>query len=186
LAPERGVLLRCELSEQTGAEPMNILARGRAFLQSLQDLTNRTVWEWRRCPQCGETDTQKYGFYKRHPWFIEGRRQVAVQRHRCNRCRATYSERSALLVRGGWYAREVRRLCVDHWQHGGSSLRRTAEFVRSLLGRQERWLLWRPLDRQPTRAQECHLSAATVERWLAGAGREAERSIEGQLEGIAS
>jgi transposase-like protein len=163
---------------------MNIIARGKAFLQSLRDLANRTVWDWRRCPRCGETDTQKYGFYRRHPWFIDGRQEMAVQRHRCNRCRASYSERSALLVRGSWYAREVRRLCVDRWQHGGGSLRRTAELVRSLLGRQERWLLWRPLDDHPAPQEMCRLSASTVQRWLDGAGKAAQKRVAGQLEGV--
>lgn len=124
---------------------MNIIERGEQFLQSLVELVNRTGWEWRRCPKCGDSLTCKWGSYERRPWFLDGRKRVRVQRHRCHRCKATYSESSALLVRGSWYAREVQRSAIDHLQHLGSSLRRTAEVLRSWMGKQERWLLWRPL-----------------------------------------
>src|SRR4051812_30371367 len=163
---------------------MNIVERAGEFVQSLRALAGRSGWEWRRCPYCGETLTCKWGGYTRHPWFLDGRRAVRVQRHRCLGSGRTYSERSVLLVRGGWYAREVRRFGIDHWQHAGSSLRRTAELVRSLLGRQERWLLWRPLDAPPVPAQACRLGASTVQRWPDAAGREAERTLSGQLAGV--
>jgi hypothetical protein len=79
-----------------------------------------------------------------------------VQRHMCHSCHHTYSEGSALLIRGSWYAREVHRCAIDYWQHLGTSLRRTAEVVRSWLGKQERYLLWRPLEAAPAEADECH------------------------------
>jgi len=81
------------------------------------------------------------------------------------------------------YAREVHRYAIDHWQHVGSSLRRTAEWVRSHLGHQERWWVWRPLEERGEK--RCHLTASTVHRWLDGAGRVAQESVGGQLEGIA-
>ena len=116
---------------------------------------------------------------------------MRVQRHKCQRRGAdgktfTYSEQSALLVRGSWYAREVHRFSIDLWQHGRSSLRRTAEFTRSLIARQERWLLWRPLDAEPPEAEECHLAASTLRRWLDGAGKEAQKTVKGQLDGVPS
>jgi transposase-like protein len=160
---------------------MTIVERGRAFLRGLRDLANRTAWEWRRCPYCGEDQTCKHGSYTRQPWFLSGRQTVRVQRHRCLRCRRTYSEQSALLVRGGWYAREVRRCAIDQWQHGGSSLRRTAEWLRSWLGHQERWRLWRPLE-VATR-ERCFLAASTIQWWLDGAGRAAQTTIRDQLSG---
>ncbi len=138
---------------------MNIVERGRAFLQGLRSLAGRTGWEWRRCPHCGETLTCKWGSYERRPWFLSGRQTVRVQRHRCQGCGRTYSEGSPLLVRGGWYAREVKRSAIDHWQHLGASTRRTAEILRSWLGQQERWQVWRPLDPAPSDATACHLSA---------------------------
>jgi len=161
---------------------MNIIERGRRFVQSLRELATRSVWDWRRCPHCGSRITHKNGSYARHPWTFDGRRAVRVQRHLCHGCRRTYSERSPLLVRGSWYAREVHRCAIDHWQHVGSSLRRAAEWVRSCIGRQERWYLWRPLDERGEK--QCHLSASTVHRWLDGAGRVAQQSVAGQLEGI--
>ena len=127
------------------AESMDIVERGRVFLQGLRALAGRPAWEWRRCPRCGETETCKWGSYRRRPWFLSGRQTVRVQRHRCRGCKRTYSEGSALLVRGGWYAREVKRSAIDHWRHLGSSIRRTAEVLRSWLGQQERWQVWRPL-----------------------------------------
>jgi transposase-like protein len=160
---------------------MNIVERGRAFLRGLRDLATRTAWEWRRCPHCGKDQTCKHGSYTRQPWFLSGRQTVRVQRHRCQPCRRTYSEQSALLVRGGWYAREVRRCAIDHWQHGGSSLRRTAEWLRSWLGRQERWQLWRPLD--GTTGERCYLAPSTIQWWLDGAGRAAQTTIPDQLVG---
>lgn len=170
---------------------MNIIERGKAFVQNLWDLANRSVWDWRRCPKCGDTDTCKWSTYTRHPWFFEGRKTVVVQRHKCNRCSkngkiSTYSEQSALLVRGSWYAREVHRFSIDHWQHGRSSLRRTVEFARSLLGRQERWQLWWPLDEPPAEKGRCRLGASTLHRWLDRAGKEAQKSIDKQLEGVAT
>jgi hypothetical protein len=128
--------------------------------------------------------TVKWGFYERTPWFLSGRQEVKVQRHRCKECEKSYSETSPLLKRGSWYAREVHRCAIDHWQHGGTSLRRTAEFLRSWLGRQERYLLWRPLDVGSTKEENCYLAASTVHRWLDKAGAKAEESVEGQLAGI--
>lgn len=163
---------------------MNIIERGRAFLQGLRELAGRTAWDWRRCPRCGETLTCKWGGSTRQPWFLDGRRAVRVQRHWCHGCRGTYSEASALLVRGGWYAREVRRCAVDHWQHLGTSVRRTAEVLRSWLGRQERWRHWRPLEAGPADAVACHLSVGTVQRWLDQAGAAAAVSVPDQLAGV--
>ncbi len=163
---------------------MNIVERGRAFFQGLRALAERKAWEWRRCPRCGETETCKWGSYERRPWFLRGRETVRVQRHRCHGCERTYSEGSALLVRGGWYAREVRRSAIDHWQHLGVSTRRTAEVLRSWLGQQERWQIWRPVAPAPTDATACHLSASTVERWLDQAGATAKAGVAEQLVGI--
>ena len=163
---------------------MNIVERGRAFLQGLQDLAAKTAWDWRRCPHCGDTLTGKWGCYERHPWTLAGRQTVRVQRHRCERCQRTYSEHSPWLVRGSWYAREVHRCTLDHLQHVGSSVRRTAEVVRSLLGQQERWRLWRPLDPAPSDAQACRLSVGTVQRWLDQAGETARRTVPGQPAGV--
>lgn len=50
------------------------------------------------------------------------------------------------------------------------------------MGRQERWLMWRPLDPEPR--ERCHLGASTVQRWLDGAGERAVESIPDQLSGI--
>lgn len=165
---------------------MNILDRGRAFLQELGERAGRSAWDWRRCPHCGETVTSKWGSYTRHPWTLSGRQTIRVQRHRCGRCHRTYSEESPWLVRGGWYAREVRRCAVDVYLHGGTSVRRTADLVRSWVGRQERWLLWRPLDAVPPERARCHLSASTVDRWLDGAGRTAQATQAEQLAEVAS
>ena len=164
---------------------MNIIERGKAFIQSLRELANRGVWEWKQCPYCGGMDTNRWGHYRRHPWFLHGREEVKVQRHKCKACELTYSERSPLLKQGSWYAREVHRCAIDHWQHGGTSLRRTAELMRSWLGKQERYLIWRMFSEAPCEEERCHLSASTVHRWLDQAGMKAEESVEGQLQGIA-
>jgi hypothetical protein len=74
-------------------------------------------------------------------------------------------------------------MAVDHWQHVGSSLRRTAEWLRSCLGRQERWRLWRPLE-EGEPAERCYLAASTVCRWLDKAGAEAEKTLAKQLAGV--
>lgn len=163
---------------------MNIIERAIEFVQSLRELMQRTARDWRRCPHCGSTLTHKNGSYMRRPWVIGGRQAVRVQRHRCESCGRSYSERSALLVPGSWYAREVHRMAVDHWQHAGSSLRRTGEMVRSWVGRQERWLIWRPFDPAPPPESCCKLSASTIHRWLDGAGKVAQQTVDGQLEGI--
>src|SRR5919204_781849 len=169
---------------------MNIVDRGKAFLQALRALAAATAWDWRRCPACGDTLTCKWGSYTRHPWTLAGRRVVRVQRHRCEPCSArwgrhvTYAEASAWLVGGSWYAREVRRCAIDHWQHLGTSARRTAEVLRSWLGRQERWRWWRPLDPLPADAAACRLSASTVDRWLDQAGHAPRPTGPGELAGV--
>lgn len=177
---------------------MNIVDRAAAFVHSLEVLSKRTVWDWRRCPKCGRDETIRYGSYSVHPWFLDGRCTVVIQRHKCNVCSGhvvrggrtfTYSEGSPYLVRGSWYAREVHRYSVDLWQHGRTSLRRGAEFVRSLLGRQERWHIWRhfPLESsEPTGSEvtkQCRLSKSTLYRWLDRAGEAAKGTVKGQLEG---
>jgi transposase-like protein len=162
---------------------MNIIERGRAFVKGLRDLAKRSVWDWRRCPRCGQTDTCCHGSYTTTPWFLDGRRVVRVQRHLCHRCKSTYSEQSALRVRGSWYAREVHRAAIDYWQFGGASLRRAVALLQAHIDHQGRWLLWRPLDAAP-RGDACHLGASTVQRWLDRAGLVAAQTVEKQLEGV--
>lgn len=164
---------------------MNIIERGREFVERVQELARRTAKQWRRCPHCGSTLTSRWGGYWRRPWCLGGRKRVWVQRHRCQSCGRTYSEGLAWLTSRSWYAREVQRCAIDHWQHLGTSLRRTAEVMRSWLGRQERYRLWQALAEGEGR-ERCYLAASTVHRWLDRAGKAAERSIEGQLKGIAS
>ena len=53
----------------------------------------------------------------------------------------------------------------------------TPNKARSLLGHQERWLLWRPLDVPPAEEERCHLSPGTIERWLDGAGKRARETV---------
>lgn len=162
---------------------MNIIERGEQFVQWLRELGERSAWDWRRCPRCGNQQTCKYGFYERRTWFFEGQQRVRVQRHYCYCCKGTYSEQSPYLVRGSWYGREVHRRAIDEWQHMGGSLRRVAEVLRSCMGRQERWQLWRPWDKPPE-GPRCYLGASTIHRWLDGAGRRAQQSVAGQLEGV--
>ena len=155
---------------------MNIIERGKVFVQSLRLWANR---HWRRCPHCGSTIASKWGSYERRPWFFDGRKTVRVQRYRCLECIRTYSEPSALVVRGSWYAREVHRSAIDHWQHLGTSLRRTAEVLRSWLGRQERWLMWRPLDEADD--ERCYLNASTIHRWLKCAGSSVLANMQSRI-----
>ena len=162
---------------------MNIIDRAKSFVHSLEALARKTAWDWRECPRCGKDDTIKHGTYTVHPWFLDGRREVVIQRHYCRDCRRTYSEASPYLVRGSWYAREVHRYGVDLWQHGRGSLRRVAEFTRSLLGHQERWLIWCLFAPEPDEARKCKLSASTLYRWLDRAGESAKGTVKGQLEG---
>ncbi len=161
---------------------MNIIERATVFLQWLRVIAGRSAWDWKRCPACGSMLTIKHGSYRRRPWFLGGRATVRVQRHLCHGCHTTYSEQSAHWVRGSWYAREVHRAAVDHWQHLGTSLRRTAEVLRSWMRQQERWRLWRPLD--GASGERCYLAASTVHRWLDRAGQQAQASVGGQLRGI--
>ena len=161
---------------------MGIVERGRAFVRRLRALAARTPWDERRCPRCGAHESWKHGGYARRPWTLDGRQTVRMQRYFCRRCRRTFTPESALVARRGRYGRDVRRCAIDLWQHGGSSVRRTAEWVRSLVGRQERWRIWRPLDPGP--AQPCPLGASTVARWLDDAGRRAAQSVRRQLAGV--
>jgi len=163
---------------------MNIIARGQAFVESLEALARRSIWDWRRCPHCGSTDTYCNGSYQRRPWGLEGRVRVRIPRHCCRSCGRSYGEQQAWLVEGSWYTRAVHRMGIDIWQHMGSSLRRTAEHLRSLIGRQERWKVWRAQGDEQREA--CYLGASTLHRWLDRAGEKAQKGVEGQLEGVPS
>lgn len=165
---------------------MNIIDRACLFAQSLRDLAQRTSWDWRLCPHCGSSDTIKSGSYQRYPWTLAGRQKVRVQRHRCRQCRKTYSETTCSLVYHSWYGRDVHRGAVDFWVHGRSSLRRTAEFWRSLVGKQERWLLWCPWAATSKEGARCLLHASTLCRWLDRAGAKAQASLPAQWRGVAS
>lgn len=160
---------------------MNILQQAREFVQ--QRCAKK---DWQRCPYCGSLETQRHGSYERHPWRLFGRQTVQVARHRCLSCKRTYSETSAGLKRGSWYGSEVQRLSVDLWMHGRMSLRRAAEFMRSVMGQQERWLLWGLRGRRRKGRRRCELSASTVHRWLDGSGRHVAAHITEQWAGIPS
>lgn len=70
------------------------------------------------------------------------------------------------------------------WQHSGSSPRRAAEWLRSEMGRQERGLIWKPLEEETSEGERCHLAASSAHRWLDEAGRRAPERVAGQLAGI--
>jgi hypothetical protein len=163
---------------------MNIIERGRQFVQKVRALAGRSAWDWRRCPRCGGTWTCKYGGRFRQPWTLEGRKRVRIQRHQCHACGRTYSEEHAWLVAGSWYARAVHRCAVDKWVHERGSLRRVAESLRSLMGRQERWWLWHVEGEKPAQQGACTLHHTTVHRWLDRAGQKAQESVPGQMAGL--
>lgn len=167
-------------------EPMHIVERGRRFLHWLGGLERRTPWEMRQCPHCQSHEPWKHGSYPRHPWTLDGRQTIAVQRYRCRRCGRTFTPALALVERRHRYGRDVRRCALDLWQHGGSSVRRTAEWVRSLLGRQERWRIWWPLATVPPADHRCRLGASTVQRWVDEAGQRAEQVMRRGLVGVPS
>ena len=165
---------------------MNMIERGRTVVQKLRELARKSAWDWRQCSYCHGTWTRKNGGYWRYPWALRGHEGVRIQRHWCYACARSYPEEQAWLVRGSWYGREVHRCAVDQWVHGRGSLRRGAEFLRSLIGQQERWWLWRVWEERPAGQEECHLHHSTVHRWLDKAGKKAQESVAGQLEGIQS
>jgi hypothetical protein len=165
---------------------MHIVARARAYVESLRHLARRRDGDWRHCPICGSRQVHRHGAYTRRPWTMEGRREVSIQRYRCQCCRATHSALLADLPPGCWYARSVQRYAMDQWLHMGSSLRRVAEWVRSVVGQQERWQIWYPLSFPQAGAERCRLSASTLHRWLDGAGGRAEGHVEELYAGIPS
>jgi hypothetical protein len=165
---------------------MDIVARARAFVESLGRLAQGGDREWRRCLACGSRHVNRHGSYTRRPWTLEGRVTRIVQRYECQDCGATHSEPFADLAPGRWYAREVQRYAMDEWLHLGSSLRRVAEWVRSMVGKQERWQIWHPLSSSIAEAERCHLGHSTVGRWLKEAGIRAEGQVTGMYRGIAS
>jgi len=165
-----------------------MIDRGREFVQWIQELMERSEEEWRQCPHCGSKETCKNGTYLRHPQTLNGVKEVRIQRHLCRDCGKSYHEERPDLVPGSWYGRDVHRLAVDHWVHTRSSLRRTAELMRSWIGHQERWWQWCPWERlfpeKRERREPCFLVASTVHRWTAKAGQKASEDISGQWEGI--
>jgi len=163
---------------------MHIVARARAFVESLRAMGRRTESERRRCRACGSDHVYRHGFYTRYPCDVTGRQAVAVQRYHCQDCGATHSDEDPNLIPWGRYTRAVRRCAMDQWLHTGSSLRRTAEWLRSWIGHQERWEIWHPLPCAEPERPVCTLCASTVHYWLNEAGVQAERQVVGLHEGL--
>ena len=166
---------------------MHIVARARAFVQSLLAISRRSALERRRCSACGSTRVHKHGFRRRRPYTLEGRKDLPVQRYRCLDCRATHSDEHPDLAPGAHYARSVRRYAIDQWQHGGSSVREVAEQVRSLIGHQERWRIWFPVLNAwgpEEEREECRFAESTLCLWLDQAGLRAEQGVAGMYEGV--
>jgi hypothetical protein len=143
---------------------MTIMERGRRLVQWVRGRERQTPWEERQCPHCHGHDTGKHGSDPRQPWTREGRQPVRLPRYRCRPCRRTFTPDPAVVERRRWYGRDVRRGAIDRWQHGGRSVRRTAQWLRSLVGGQERWQRWRPWTAPPPTPDRCRLSASTVQR----------------------
>ena len=68
----------------------------------------------------------------------------------------------------------------------GSSLRRSAEWIRSLVGHQERVWMWHVCRKPEQEGAICTLSASTIHRWLQRAGEQAQEGREGQWRGVAN
>jgi transposase-like protein len=166
---------------------MHMVARARAFVESLRAKRRPSELERRRCPACGSTHSHRHGQYLRKPFTMGGRVTHAVQRYECQACGATHADEHPDLAPGARYARSVRRYAIDQWLQGRSSLRRVAEQVRSLIGHQERWKIWFPvLDAwgPEEEREECRFSASTLCLWLNQAGRRAEGQAAGAYEGV--
>jgi len=161
-------------------EPMNILERAQAFVESLSEQASRGARGWQRRIHCGSRATIKNGSYRRRPWGEEGRGERRMQRHLCRHCGRSYSEQAPELVARSWYTRAAQRKVIDQCLPLGSSLRRTVAWLRSEMGKQARWRQGHPLAEG-----RCRLSVCTAERWLARAGLAAAESVVGQLAGIA-
>ena len=164
---------------------MNIVERAQQFVQQLQALARPSRWHGKTCPHCGSTVTVRNGTYARHPQTLQGRVMVRMQRHLCRDCGRSYAEQPPHLVPYSWYGRDVHRLGIDLWCHGRMSLRRTAEFLRSLIGSQERWWAWHPWQEHGAQAP-CRLHATTLQRWLDRAGQRAEATVQEQWAGVES
>lgn len=165
---------------------MHIVARARAFVESLASIGRRREMDRRQCQVCQSRQVYKHGTYTRRPWTLAGRQTVVVQRYRCQSCGATHSDERPDLLAGGWYARSVRRYAIDQWLHGGGSLRRVTEMVRSLVGRQERWHIWHVGSVADSERPRCRLSHTTLHGWLDQAGQRAEEQVVGLYEGVPS
>jgi hypothetical protein len=59
-----------------------------------------------------------------------------------------------------------------------------AELVRSLIGQQEGWWRWHPVEEGDREEKRCHLGHTTVYSWLKKAGKTARESITDHLKGI--
>jgi transposase-like protein len=162
----------------------HIVARALAFVQSLVGLAQRSDPAWRVCPCCQSTHVHRHGTYTRRPWTLEGRQTVRVPRYRCQCCGASYSREHPEYPYKAWYARSVRRQCIDQWCFLGSSLRRVTEWARSTINKDERYQLWHPLSRPDPQAPKCKLHHSTVQWWLDQAGQRAERGVAGLYAGL--
>jgi hypothetical protein len=162
---------------------VNMIERGRQFVESLFKLAKKSDWNWRVCPYCGGYGNMN-GSYTRRPWFMSGRVEMRIPRYLCTTCNKSWSRSDPRLVPGSWYAREVHRFGVDLYTHFGTSYRRAACLLRSLMGCQERWGLWYLLALRPRLRERCFFCASTLHRWRRRAGERARRGMRGQLEGV--
>jgi hypothetical protein len=56
--------------------------------------------------------------------------------------------------------------------------------LRSEMGHQERWGAWEVWEERLGVSEVCRFAASTLQRWLDGAGQEAQKNVSGQLEGV--
>ncbi len=165
---------------------MHIMDRARAFVESLRRMSQRSENDRRCCPLCHTPGAIKHGFRVRRPYTFRGRIEVRVQRYLCEACGGTYSEDHPDLPVGSWYARSVQRYAIDQWMYTGSSFRRVAEWVRSMVGKQERWQVWHPTSTPSPEEERCRLSHSTVQRWVDKGAQRVEGQVEGLYAGVPS
>ena len=165
---------------------MHIMDRARAFVESLRRIAQRSEHDQRCCPLCNSPGAIKHGFRTRNLYTLEGRIEMRIQRYLCNTCDSSYSEVHPDVIPGSWYARSVQRWAIDQWMHTGSSFRRVAEWIRSVVGKQERWQFWFPTSTPPPEEARCRLSHSTVQRWVDKSARRVAGQVEGLYAGVAS
>ena len=164
---------------------MNIIERGRSFVQKVRELARRVGMGLATLsPMWRDVDAQERGAIGVIRGHWRGGRRCAYSVTGVTRAARSIQRGAGVAGAGSWYASGCTSLCrgpVGAWAEfvtaGGGVLAFADGSARALVA-------MAGMEEESPGAGDMHLHHSTVQRWLDGAGQKAEKSVAGQMAGI--